>query len=197
VQPFFADTDYIEALYEVTAPYLAQPHDHLLFSYHGIPVRHLRKADSSHAHCTRVAHCCAMASPARATCYRAQVYATTRALAKRASLSTEKHSVSFQSRLAGEPWCEPFTDHELKRLGVGGVKKLLVLCPAFVADCLETLEEIAVAGRATFLEAGGESFTQIPCLNDQEPFIDFLRARVERWLATAADNARVPALAGC
>jgi ferrochelatase len=182
VQPFYADPDYIEALHAVSAPYLAQPHDHLLFSYHGLPARHLRKADSSQAHCLRVADCCSRCSPAHATCYRAQVFATTRALARRAGLGEDRYSVAFQSRLAGEPWLEPFTDQELKGLPPQGVRRLLVMCPAFVADCLETLEEIALAGRDTFLEAGGESFTLIPCLNDQAPYIDFLAGRAIRWL---------------
>jgi ferrochelatase len=184
VQPFFADADYIEALYAVTAPHLTQAHDHVLFSYHGIPERHLRKADSSKAHCTLVADCCSTCSPAHATCYRAQVMATTRALVARAGLQPDKFSVSFQSRLAGEPWLTPFTDHEFERLPKAGKKRLLVLCPAFVADCLETLEEIRVEGRDTFMAAGGESFQQIPCLNDQPPYINFLAKRVRRWLET-------------
>ncbi len=183
VQPFYADADYIEALHAVTAPYLQQPHDHILFSYHGIPERHLRKADSSKAHCTIVADCCATCSPLHATCYRAQVLATTRALVARAGIPADKFSVSFQSRLAGEPWLTPFTDHELERLPKEGKKKLLVICAAFVADCLETLEEIRGEGRDTFIEAGGESFEQIPCLNDQPPYIDFLAGRVRTWLA--------------
>jgi ferrochelatase len=182
VQPFYQDPDYIEALYTVAAPFLAQPHDHVLFSYHGIPVRHLRKADSSKAHCTVVKDCCTTCSPVQSTCYRAQVFATTRALAARAGLSTQEHSVSFQSRLAGEPWLTPFTDHELERLAKEGKKRLLVLCPAFVADCLETIEEISVEGKATFLEAGGESFVQIPCLNDHPAYIDFLAKRSQEWL---------------
>lgn len=189
VSPFYADRDYIEALHAVCAPWFARPHDHVLFSYHGIPLRHLRKADSSRAHCQKVANCCAVASPAHATCYRAQVMATTRALAARAGLEPGRYSVAFQSRLAGEPWCEPFTDHELRRLPATGVKRLQVLCPAFVADCLETLEEIAVAGRETFLAAGGESFELIPCLNDQQPYIDFLHGRVEQWRANAPRTA--------
>jgi len=182
VQPFYQDADYIEALYAVTAPYLAQPHDHILFSYHGIPERHLRKADSSKAHCTLVKDCCETCSPLHATCYRAQVLATTRALVARAGIPAEKHSVSFQSRLAGEPWLTPFTDVVLAELPKQGRKRLLVLCPAFVADCLETLEEIRGQGGDTFKEAGGESFRQIPCLNDQPPYIDFLANRVRRWL---------------
>jgi ferrochelatase len=182
VQPFFQDTDYIEALYAVTAPYLARPHDHLLFSYHGIPQRHLRKGDSSKAHCTLVPDCCLTCSPAHATCYKAQVLATTRALVARAGIAAEKHSVSFQSRLAGEPWLTPFTDYELARLPREGKKNLLLICPAFVSDCLETIEEISEEGRDDFMAAGGESFQQIPCLNDQPPYIDFLAKRVSLWL---------------
>jgi ferrochelatase len=182
IQPFFADTDYIEALHTVCAPYLAQPHDYVLFSYHGIPERHLRKADSSHAHCLTVRDCCETCTPVQATCYRAQVFATTRALVARAKIPTDKHSVSFQSRLVGEPWLSPFTDHELARLAKAGRKRLLVLCPAFLADCLETIEEISGEGRKTFIDAGGENFTQIPCLNDHAAFIDFLAKRTERWL---------------
>lgn len=182
VQPFYEDADYIDALHAVTAPYLAEPHDYVLFSYHGIPMRHLRKADSSNAHCLTVDDCCNTCSPAHATCYRAQCLATTRALASRLGLAPERYSVSFQSRLAGEPWLSPYTDHELERLAKSGKKRLLILCPAFLADCLETLEEIRGEGKETFLQAGGESFTQIPCLNDQPPFIDFLAKRVRRWL---------------
>ncbi|HVS53734.1 MAG TPA: ferrochelatase [Opitutaceae bacterium] len=182
VQPFFADADYIAALNTVAAPYLAQPHDHLLFSYHGLPERHMREADSSHAHCLTVRDCCTTCSPAHATCYRAQVFATTRALVAAAGIPAAKHSLAFQSRLVGEPWLQPFTDQELVRLARSGVKKLLVMCNAFTADCLETLEEIQQQGRATFLEAGGESFQQIPCLNDHPAFIDFLAKRTERWL---------------
>jgi len=182
VQPFYEDADYIDALYASAQPYLEQPHDLLLFSFHGIPVRHLRKADSSKAHCTVVANCCETCSPAQNTCYRAQVYKTTQAFVRRANLAPGKHALSFQSRLAGEPWLTPFTDHELVRLPKAGIKNLLVISPAFVADCLETLEELSVAGKETFLEAGGITFKQIPCLNDHPAYISFLGKRVRRWL---------------
>lgn len=185
VQPFFADADYIEALHAVAAPYLAEPHDFVLFSYHGLPERHMRKADSSGAHCLTVPDCCTTCSPAHATCYKAQCTATTRALTARAGITAERHMISFQSRLVGEPWLSPYTDYELKRLAETGVKRLLVICPAFTTDCLETLEEIQGEGRDTFLEAGGESFKQIPCLNDHPAFIDFLAKRVQRWLTGA------------
>jgi ferrochelatase len=184
LKPFYADADYIDALHAVTAPYLKLPHDHLLFSYHGVPVRHLRKAGCTHGYSARVADCCPPGSPEHATCYRSQVLATTRALAARAGLAADRYSISFQSRLAGEPWCQPFTDAELARLPGAGVKRLLVMCPAFVADCLETLEEIAGAGKKVFLAAGGISFRLVPCLNDQTPYIDFLAGRVERWVTT-------------
>jgi ferrochelatase len=182
VQPFYGDADYIAALHAVAAPFLAQPHDYVLFSYHGIPERHLRKADSSKAHCTIVRDCCTTCSPVHATCYRAQCLATTRALVARAGIPAARHSVSFQSRLAGEPWLAPFTDHELVRLAKEGHQRLLILCPAFLADCLETIEEISGEGKETFLGAGGESFTQIPCLNDHPAYIDFLAKRVRSWL---------------
>jgi ferrochelatase len=130
----------------------------------------------------------------QSTCYRAQILATTRALASRAGLPADRFSVSFQSRLAGEPWLTPFTDHVLAELPRQGRKHLLVLCPAFVADCLETLEEIRGQGRDTFMGAGGESFEQIPCLNDQPPYIEFLERRVRLWLESAAARAAAPQL---
>ena len=183
LQPYYQDADYIEALYEVSAPYFSKPHDLLLFSYHGIPERHLRKGDPSKAHCMEVKDCCSHCSPVQSTCYRAQVFATTKALVKRAGIATDKYSVSFQSRLAGEPWLTPFTDKVLEEFPKQGVKKILVMCPAFVSDCLETLEEISVEAKETFIEAGGEEFEQIPCLNDQKPYIDFLAGRVNTWVS--------------
>jgi ferrochelatase len=182
IQPFFGDPDYIEVLHTVASPFLAMPYDHLLFSYHGIPVRHLRKADSSHAHCTVVADCCATCSPAHATCYKAQCVRMTAEFARRAGLEPVRYSMSFQSRLAGEPWLEPFTDLEFVRLANAGVKRLLVICPSFVADCLETLEEISIVGRETFLGAGGEQFEKILCPNDHPAYIEFLANRVQKWL---------------
>lgn len=184
VQPFYEDADYIDALYAVTKPYIDKnPDDFVLFSYHGIPERHLRKADASKAHCTLVNDCCNTCSPAHAMCYRAQVTKTTQALTRRAGLPDDQWSISFQSRLSGEPWLKPYTDKELEHFPTIGRKRLLVITPAFVADCLETLEEIAGEGREEFLKFGGETFQHIPCLNDQQPYIDFLANRVRAWLA--------------
>jgi ferrochelatase len=181
VQPFYGAPDYIEMLHMVSAPYLSTPHDHLLFSYHGIPVRHLRKADSSHAHCLTMADCCTTCSPAHATCYRAQCVRTTADFARRAGLDPKRYSMSFQSRLAGERWLEPFTDLEFARLPKAGVKRLLVICPSFVADCLETLEEISMVGKDLFLNAGGEQFDKVSCPNEHPAYIEFLANRVRNW----------------
>lgn len=196
VLPFYEDHDYIEALYAVSKPHLeANPHDYVLFSYHGIPERHLRVADSSHAHCGVTPNCCASCSSLHATCYKAQCLKTTAAFVRRAGLPDGKWSVSFQSRLAGEPWLSPYTDYELKRLPAEGKKRLLVFTPAFVSDCLETLEEIAGEGKEEFMHAGGEFFLQVPCLNDQAPYIDFLAGRVRRWLGGETPTATQRALA--
>ncbi|MFM9952951.1 MAG: ferrochelatase [Opitutaceae bacterium] len=182
VHPFYAEPDYIDALVASARPYLAQPHDHLMFSYHSIPQRHLTKGDSSKAHCLVTPDCCNTCSPAHATCYKAQVTRTTQLFAQRAGLDPARWSIAFQSRIAGEPWLTPYTDFELKRLAGEGRKRMLVMTPAFVTDCLETLEEIRVRGAEEFEEAGGESFTAIPCLNDHPAYIDFLAKRCGAWL---------------
>ena len=183
VLPYYSDPLYIDALVASAQPFLAKPHDHLLFSYHSIPQRHLTKADSSKAHCLTVPDCCNTCSPAHATCYKAQVTRTTQLFAAKAGLDPAKWSLSFQSRLVGEPWLSPYTDYEYKRLAEAGKKRLLVITPAFVTDCLETLEEIRVRGAEDFKAAGGAEFTHIPCLNDHPAFIDFLAKRVRLWLA--------------
>ena len=139
-------------------------YDHLLFSFHGLPERHLRKSDPTGHHCLASENCCTTASPAHATCYRAQCFKTVAEFVKLAGVPQGKYSVSFQSRLGRDPWLKPYTDYELPRLAQSGVRKLLVMCPAFVSDCLETLEEIGLRGRETFLGAGGSEFALIPCL---------------------------------
>ena len=184
VLPYYGDADYIDALVGSARPFLAQPHDHLLFSYHGIPVRHLTRADTSQAHCQVVADCCNSCSPAHSTCYKAQITRTTHLFAQQAGLDPAKWSISFQSRLGREPWLAPYTDHLFQELPKQGKKRLLVITPAFVTDCLETLEEIRMQGAEDFKAAGGESFTHIPCLNDQPVWIDFLTERVRRWQRT-------------
>jgi len=181
--PFYREQEYIGALHESARESLAKDFDLLLFSFHGIPERHLRKSDSSGAHCLASPDCCQREHPAHATCYRHQCFATVSEFVKKANLPPDKYAVSFQSRLGREPWLKPYTDLELERLPATGVKRLLVICPAFVSDCLETLEEIAIRGRESFLAAGGESFNFIPCLNEHPRWIEFLARKVEAWVA--------------
>ena len=178
VPPFYNDPGYLLALSELIRPYLTRPYDHILFSYHGIPARHLKKTDPTGNHCLQSAGCCDMASPAHAFCYRHQCFTTTREVVKALNIPAEKHSNSFQSRL-GKGWLEPFTDIRLEQMPGEGIKKLLILCPAFVSDCLETLEEIAMRGRETFLKAGGEEYTMIPCLNTDPRWVDALQNLVK------------------
>src|SRR5205085_914912 len=121
---------------------LREPYDHLLFSFHGLPERHLKLADKSGAHCLASADCCATPHPAHATCYRAQCFATVREFVREAKIPEGKYSISFQSRLGRDPWLKPYTDFELAAMPSRGIKRLRVICPAFVSDCLETLEEI-------------------------------------------------------
>jgi protoporphyrin/coproporphyrin ferrochelatase len=176
---FYANPDYIRTLVSSTKPWLQQPFDHLLFSYHGLPELHLTKADPTGAHCLKIANCCSVPSAAHATCYRHQVLRTTEEFVAQAALRSDQYSVSFQSRLGRAKWLEPSTETRLKELAAAGVKKLLVLCPAFVTDCLETLEEIEIQGSDTFVEAGGESLTLIPCLNSHPDWVSTLVKWVE------------------
>ncbi len=164
IRPFYDDSHYLRTLSEHMRPYLQSAYDHILFSYHGIPARHIRKSDGTGNHCLHSADCCDTASPAHATCYRHQCFATTREMVRLLGIPEGKYSNSFQSRL-GKGWLEPFTDIRLEEMPKEGIKKLLILCPAFISDCLETLEEIAIRGKETFLGAGGVSYTMIPCLN--------------------------------
>jgi len=182
--PYGAAPDYIAALAASVANHLEAGYDHLLFSFHGIPERHLRKSDPTGRHCLAMPDCCTAASPAHATCYRAQCFQTVAALVKQANVPAGKYSVSFQSRLGRDPWLKPYTDFELVELPGRGVKKLLVLCPAFVSDCLETLEEIGLRGREAFLAAGGEEFAQIPCLNEHPLWIATLEKMARRFLGS-------------
>jgi ferrochelatase len=172
--PYYDSPDFIAALVASAADFLKKDYDHLLFSYHGIPERHLRKSDTTSCHCLKVENCCEVPSPAHVTCYRAQCLATTAAFVKLAGVPREKYSVSFQSRLGKDPWLKPYTDYELLRLAQEGKKKMLVICPAFVSDCLETIEEIGMRGCADFMGASGKEFTRIPCLNEHPLWIKAL-----------------------
>jgi protoporphyrin/coproporphyrin ferrochelatase len=173
IRPFYNDSHYLKALGEHIRPYLKEDFDHILFSYHGVPGRHIKKSDPTGNHCLMSAGCCETPSPAHATCYRHQCFTTTREIVRLLNIPEGKYSNTFQSRL-GKGWLEPFTDIRLEEMPKEGIKKLLILCPAFISDCLETLEEIAIRGKETFIGAGGQAYTMIPCLNVDQLWVDAL-----------------------
>jgi len=175
--PFYNDEKYLNALAENIRPYLEKKYDHILFSYHGVPGRHIRKSDVTGCHCLQSDDCCETPSPAHQFCYRHQVRTTTRLVCEKLKIPVDKHSISFQSRL-GKGWLEPFTDIRLEEMPGEGIKNLLILCPAFVSDCLETLEEIAIRGKEIFMNADGKSFTMIPCLNTNPLWVDAVEQMV-------------------
>src|SRR5450432_334210 len=179
--PYFETPDYISALVAGAQNHLEGDYDHLLFSFHGIPERHLRKSDPTGCHCLQVENCCEVASPAHATCYRAQCFKTVAAFVAKAGVPREKYSVSFQSRLGKDPWLKPYTDFEIEKFPSRGIKRLLVICPAFVSDCLETIEEIGMRGRESFLKAGGDDLTLIPCMNEHPQWLDALEKMAGRF----------------
>jgi protoporphyrin/coproporphyrin ferrochelatase len=186
--PYYDHPEYIAALAASAAEYLAAPYDHLLFSFHSVPERQIRKSDPTGCHCLARLDCCEVASPARATCYRAQCFQTVAAFVRKTGIPTEKYSVSFQSRLGRHPWLRPYTDHVLPQLAAKGVKNLLVICPAFVSDCLETLEEIGIRGRDTFLQAGGAECQLIPCMNDHPQWIAALEEMVRPFTSGKGES---------
>ncbi len=171
IRPFYNDEQYIHALSDRMKEFVKENYDHLLFSFHGIPERHLTKRDPTGRHCLQSQDCCTTSSVAHARCYRHQCLVTMELAAAALDLPKTKYSYSFQSRLGSEQWLRPYTDHRLLEMPGEGIKKLLVICPAFVSDCLETLEEIEIRGKESFIEAGGESFRMIPCLNDSELWV--------------------------
>ncbi|HDZ55931.1 MAG TPA: ferrochelatase [Pseudomonas xinjiangensis] len=180
VPAFHSKPGYMDALVASAAPHLEQRFDHLLLSYHGLPERHLRKADPTNAHCLNYPDCCDQPSPAHATCYRAQCVLVSKEFTSRMGLRDDQWSMSFQSRLGRDKWIEPYTEQRVDELAAQGVKRLVVMCPAFVADCIETLEEIGDRAREQFIEAGGEELILVPCLNDHPQWIDAL----EQWCRT-------------
>lgn len=186
IAPYYNNADYINAIAESIRPFLQQPFDKILFSYHGVPERHIFKGDITSVHCLKVEDCCHVPSPAHAKCYRHQTIVTTELVSAALQLPKEKVEQTFQSRLGRDQWLTPYTAQRLQELPNEGVKKLLVVCPAFVSDCLETLEEIAEEGKEIFLHAGGESFTMIPCLNVHPLWVN----AVTKWIKEYESGSR-------
>ena len=182
---FYKNKGYIEVLSQSIAAGLKNfDYDHILFSYHGIPERHIRKSDPTRFHCKIDGQCCVTNSVSHNTCYRHQCFDTTERVKAFLGLPDEKVSNSFQSRLPNDPWLKPYTDFEFERFPKEGIKKLAVITPAFVSDCLETLEEIAMEGKHQFQDAGGEDYKHIPCLNDDDAWVQVMAKWVNTWEAT-------------
>lgn len=189
LKPFYNHPDYIKVLSESIAKHLeGKDYEHLLFSYHGVPERHIRKSDITKSHCDPsvkgCGECCKKASPAHEFCYRHQCVEVTRLVGEHLGLEEGTFSSSFQSRLGFDPWLRPYTDRTIERFGKQGLKKMAIVTPAFVSDCLETLEEIAMEGEEIFHEVGGKDFTTIPCLNDDDAWVALLSSWINEW-ATA------------
>jgi ferrochelatase len=184
---FYRNPDYIKVLSASIEEHLRDfEYDHVLFSYHGIPERHIRKSDPTRFHCKIDGQCCQTNSVAHHTCYRHQCYDTTDLVQAALDLPKEKVSTSFQSRLAGDPWLKPYTDYEFERLAKEGKTRLAVITPAFISDCLETLEEIAMEGKEEFEEAGGKEYIHIPCLNDREDWVRLMSQWINEWEESGA-----------
>jgi len=169
VGAFYNDPGFLRAAAGVARPLLDESKpDHVLFSYHGLPEKHVKKSDMTGERCLASTLCCERITEDNRFCYRAQCFATTRGLAVELGLAEGTYSTTFQSRLAGQKWIEPYTDRKLPELFHNGVRTLAVLTPSFTADCLETLEEIGIRGRKQWEGLGGEDLLLVPCVNSDE-----------------------------
>lgn len=178
VPPFYNKEIYVNCLAESIKEKLPENFDLLQFSYHGVPERHIYKTDPTKT--CKIGDCCFKNDyPAHAYCYRHQCLKTTELVKQKLGLDDTQVKSTFQSRLGKDKWIEPYTDETLENLPKNGVKNLAIVCPAFVSDCLETLEEISVEGKEEFIHAGGENFHYIPCLNDEDRWIDVVKQLCE------------------
>jgi ferrochelatase len=161
---YFDDPAYIKALGDSIREGVAKldfEPDLVITSYHGMPVEYLQRGDPYHCQC----------------------FKTTRLLREYLGWEKDRLMVTFQSRFGPTEWLQPYTDKTLEALPGRGIKKVAILAPAFHADCIETLEEIAMGGKDTFMEAGGEKFAYIPCLNASPGGMDFVETMVRRELS--------------
>ena len=179
VNSFHNNAQMIEIFADNATKYQPKTFDHILFSFHGLPQRHLRKGDHTENHCLKNADCCQTITEANKFCYSAQCHDTARLIAAKMGINREEYTVCFQSRLGKDPWVQPYTTDVLKKMAADGNKKLLVFSPAFVADCLETLYEITFEYQEEFEELGGEKIQLVESLNDDPRFIEALAEMVK------------------
>jgi ferrochelatase len=174
INSFYGNELMIEAFAENGRVFAPDSYDHILFSFHGLPKRHLVKSGCVGHSGKGEDNCCKRLTKKNKFCYAAQCYHTAQLIAAKLNLPFLKYSVSFQSRLGNDPWIEPYTSHVLAELAKTGKKRVLVFCPAFVSDCLETIYEIQQEGLETFVNAGGEELHLVPSLNDSPMWIEAL-----------------------
>jgi ferrochelatase len=174
VSHFYDNHRVIRAFAENGRRHKPEQFDHILFSFHGIPQRQLLKGDDSGAHCLQSSTCCSAITDRNKLCYSAQCHETARLIAAELDLPEDRYTISFQSRLGSDPWTQPYTSEVIKRLAHDGAKRVLVFCPAFVSDCLETLYEIAEENNEDFQEAGGDKVELVESLNDSKMWVDAL-----------------------
>lgn len=170
IRDFYAHPSFIAAYAKQLKIHLESPFDHCLLSYHGLPEQHIKKVGCK----TICEAACPKPDNNNAACYRAQCFETSRLLAKALGLKKTQYTTAFQSRLGKTPWIKPYTDDTLEQLAQKGVKRLVVACPAFVTDCLETLEEIGLRASETWRSLGGEQLTLVPCLNAEDHWVQAL-----------------------
>ncbi len=170
IRDFFQHPAYINAQAKLIKDYL-QESEHVLFSYHGIPERQITKNE-----CKSVcSDDCPVLTDSNQKCYKAQCHQSSRLLANELQLTEKQYSTAFQSRLGRTPWIKPYTDEVLTTLATQGIKKLVIVCPSFVADCLETLEEISIRAKQQWLALGGEQLIVVPCLNEQPLWVNAIK----------------------
>ena len=180
VEPFYDDPMYIEAMVTSIKPYIDEEKiEKIIFSYHGIPERQAKKTDETGSHCFESADCCEQNNLGSRDCYRSHTVKASNQIANSLGLPDEKWEIAYQSRI-GPGWLKPFTDKRLAELPKEGNKSIAIVCPSFISDCLETLEEIDIRGRKTFSDAGGEKMTYIPCLNETDQTINLIENLVKK-----------------
>lgn len=172
LSPFYDHPAYLDTWASLTKPKLdAFNPDHVLMSYHGLPERHIFNGDPTGSHCLKKDHCCDSYLDGNPHCYRAHCAATTKGIVERLGLPEDKYTFTFQSKLGRDPWLIPATDDTVEYLAKQGVKKLAILSPAFVADCIETIEELGMQARDSFLDNGGEELELLPSLNSDPEWV--------------------------
>jgi len=182
IPPIFSDPRFIAAWSKIGLPYIENDPDHVLFSFHGLPLRHLKKSDTKGKWCKNNQSCCNELIFENRYCYSAQCHSTARLIAERLNIEEGKWSVSFQSRLGREEWIKPYTETKLNELAEHGLKRITVFCPSFVADCLETIEEIGISAAEAFRKHGGEDLKLVPSLNNHPEWVNALASIIRQHL---------------